>query len=171
MHPVPVRLRRARRTDFTAIMRILAGNGLPVPPPDRATLRRFRRLVSDLGTDLYVAVTGEQVVGFIHTTYTRQLTVQTRARVEALAVEKEFHRRGIGTSLVVLACQRARRRSCTDLTCEVGRENDSLHTFLSRCGWADGVDLLRLELSTEGTERMSPRAEPSGAAPARSSDA
>ena len=171
MHPVPVRLRRARRTDFTAIMRILAGNGLSVPPPDRATLRRFRRLVSDLGADLYVAVTGEQVVGFIHTTYTRQLTVQTRARLEALVVEKEFHRRGIGTLLVVLACQRARQRSSVDLTCAAGHENDALRAFLGSCGWTDAVGVLRLELSTGRTERTSPTAAPSGAATARSSDA
>ena len=46
-----VHIRRGRRTDFTAVMALLAASGGTVPVPDRATLRRFRQLVADLGGD------------------------------------------------------------------------------------------------------------------------
>jgi GNAT superfamily N-acetyltransferase len=152
-------------------MKILAGNGIPVPPPDRATLRRFRRLVADLGVDLYVAVAGEQVVGFVHVTYTRQLSVRSRARVEALAVEKEFQERGIGSSLLTFAVQRARRRGCSEVSCEAGDERGSLRTFLASCGWVRGVELLRVELPPEEPEEKSATPSTVSVATARSSDA
>jgi N-acetylglutamate synthase-like GNAT family acetyltransferase len=142
MHLVPVKLRRARRTDFVAVMKVLASNDLPVPPPDRATLRRFRRLVADLGGDFYVAVSGEQVVGFVHVTYTRQLATAARARVEALAVQSDCHGRGIGSSLLELAGRRAHRRGCADLRCETGDPERRFSEFLSRRAWVREGDVL-----------------------------
>jgi GNAT superfamily N-acetyltransferase len=152
MHPVPVKLRRARRTDFVAIMKVLATNDLPVPPADRATLRRFRRLVADLGSDFYVAVSGEQMVGFVHVTYTRQLATAARARVEALAVQSDRHGRGIGSSLLELACRRARRRGCADLRCEAGDVDRGFSEFLSRRGWVREGHVLHFGPLAAGVE-------------------
>src|SRR5262249_30860791 len=86
MLPRPIRHRRGRRTDFVEIAGILAASEVPAPVPDRATLRRFRRIVSDLGADFYVALLDERLVGFVHVTYARQLAEAPRARVEALVV-------------------------------------------------------------------------------------
>ena len=152
-------------------MKILADNGLPVPPPDRATLRRFRRLVSDLGADLYVAVTGERVAGFVYLSYTRQLTVRCRARLEALAVGKESLERGVDSSLLVLACQRARRRGCSALFCDAGLEHDSLRALLASSGWSPGAGVFRFELPPEETEGKSATPSKVCVATARSSDA
>ena len=84
MLPRPIRHRRARRTDFDAIAAILAASGLPAPAPERAGLRRFRRLVADLGTDLYVAETDARVLGIVHVTYVRPVSGAPRARLELL---------------------------------------------------------------------------------------
>ena len=143
MHPVPVRLRRARRTDFVAVMKTLASNGLPVPPPDRSTLRRFRRLVADLGSDFYVAVVEEQVAGFVHVTYTRQIASGACARIEAMAVQRERQGRGVGSLLLDLACRRAKRRRSADLRCEVGLADGSLAEFLAKKGWVREREVLR----------------------------
>lgn len=135
MQPRPHRTRRARRTDFVSIMELLAGSCARIPPADRATLRRFRRVVADLGADLYVGVIDERVVGVVHVTYARQLSSGARARVEALVVAPEVRRRGVAASLVALITARARRRGCSELTCNVGAAAPEAAAFFAAMGW------------------------------------
>ena len=82
-------IRRARRTDFTVVMQLLAASDVPVPPPDRATLRRFRNIVKDLGGDFYLAFRGELLRGLVYATYSRQLAEAPLGRIEQLVVHGE----------------------------------------------------------------------------------
>ena len=142
----PIRHRRVRRTDFVAVVGVLSASGLPVPPPDRSLLRRFRRLASDLGTDFYVALAGERVVGFVHVTYARQLATGMRGRVEALVVAPEARRCGVGTSLAALARRRAGRRGCDDLRCTPDLQREEVRPFLTRNGWRVEGEEFRVDL-------------------------
>ena len=128
----PIRIRRGRRTDFTAVLQLLAGSGAAIPPPDRTALRRFRQLVADLGGDLYLATIDERIVGMAHVTYARQLAEAPRATLSTLVVEASQRRRGIGTQLLRFAAARARQRACARLHCTVvndgtGPAADFLH--------------------------------------------
>jgi N-acetylglutamate synthase-like GNAT family acetyltransferase len=143
----PIRHRRCRRTDFVAVLSVLAAAGLPVPPADRSMLRRFRRLVSDLGTDFYVATQGEQVVGFVHVTYVRQLATGMRARIEALVVAPAARGRGVGSSLVELARRRAGRRSCHDLCCAIEAGQTGVGALFIRNGWQAAGDEFRVDVA------------------------
>jgi GNAT superfamily N-acetyltransferase len=105
-------IRRGRRTDFTATMAVLAASGVPVPPPDRATLHRFRNIVADLGADLYVALVDGVVAGVVHVTYNRRLTTAARAQIDLLCVTPEHRRRGVGSALLRFAHKRALGRGC-----------------------------------------------------------
>jgi GNAT superfamily N-acetyltransferase len=127
--------RRARRTDFDAIRAILSASGLPAPEPDRAGLRRFRRVVADLGADLYLAVAAARVVGVVHVSYARHLLTGPQARLELLAIAPDARRRGIGRGLATLAAMRARRRGCAVLRCGAAAQSDDASAFLSRAGW------------------------------------
>lgn len=136
MHPRPIRHRRARRTDFDAIGVILAASGLPVPAPGRAALRRFRRLIADLGADLYVAETDARVLGVVHITYTRHLNGAPQARLEVLAVAPAARGQGVGRGLAALAAARARRRGCASLRCSAAVATDGARALLDRrFGW------------------------------------
>jgi N-acetylglutamate synthase-like GNAT family acetyltransferase len=117
MSDTPVRIRRGRRTDFTAVMRLLAASGTAVPPPERLTLRRFRSLVNDLSADFYLALVDGQLAGFVHVTYARQLAGAPSARIERLVVADTQRRGGVGTALLHFAQQRARHRGCATLSC------------------------------------------------------
>lgn len=143
----PIRHRRGRRTDLFAILKILAASELTTPVPDRATLRRFRRLVADLGSDVYVALLEERLVGFIHVTYARQLADAPRGRVEALVVAPEARGRGVGASLAALARRRAERRGCHDLSYCSTPSTLRAGTFLTRQGWRSDGEVFRLELA------------------------
>jgi GNAT superfamily N-acetyltransferase len=135
--PMPegrLRIRRARRTDFTAVMQLLTASAMPVPPPDRATLRRFRHLVADLGTDFYLASVDGTVAGLVHVTYARQLAIAPSARVDQLMVAQVFRRHGIGSALLAFARQRARWRGCGTLSCAVPGNGAGARRFLDRQG-------------------------------------
>lgn len=146
---MPVRCRRARRTDFIELVRVLAESARPVPPADHATLKRFRRLVSDLGADLYVAVDDERPVGFVHVTYARQLATAARARIEALVVTPQARRRGTGSALLALAVERARRRGCERIDV-ADPPSPEARAFLAARGWPQGDTIFSLHLAVRG---------------------
>ncbi len=124
-------IRRARRTDFTATMQVLAASGVAVPPPDRATLRRFRAVVADLGADFYVAVGAGAVVGILHQTYQRRLTTRARAQLDLLVVHPEHRRRGVGGALLRFACKRAAQRDCAFVAHDLGADDDAARALLT----------------------------------------
>jgi ribosomal protein S18 acetylase RimI-like enzyme len=136
MLPGPTRHRRARRTDFDAIGAILAEGGLPAPTSGPAARRHFRRLVADLGADLYVAENAARVVGVVHVTYTRPVTGAPQARLELLAVAAAARGQGVGRGLAALAAARARRRGCTSLRCSTATAPEGSRALLDRrFGW------------------------------------
>jgi GNAT superfamily N-acetyltransferase len=136
MPPGRVEIRRARRTNFTAVMGVLGASGGALPAPDRATLRRFRRLVADLGGDFYVASVDGVVAGLVHVTYARQLAAPPRASLDLLVVAPAFRRRGIGTALLAFTAQRARQRGCPALSFLVRDPADTTaRTFLQKGGF------------------------------------
>lgn len=141
----PIRHRRMRRADFEAVSALLAANGLAAPAPDRAALRHFRRLVADLGADVYVAEIDARVVGLVHVTYQRRLNDAPLARLELLVVAPEAHRRGVGRGLATLAAQRAQRRGCTKLRCAAVADSDAAQ-FLGRIGWRPAGQELEFDL-------------------------
>ena len=130
-----VHIRRGRRTDFTAVMGLLATSGIPVPPPDRATLRRFRNLVADLGTDFYLAWVQASLVGLVHVTYVRQLATAARAQLDQLVVADGFRRRGVGSALLRFVERRARQRGCGLCACVLPAADLSVQPFLEKAGF------------------------------------
>jgi GNAT superfamily N-acetyltransferase len=128
-----MRIRRGRRTDFTAVMKLLADSGSAVPPPDRATLRRFRNIVADLGADFYLASIDDALAGLVHVTYARQLIAGPRARLDQLLVAEEFRRRGVGSALLAFVAVRARKRGCSTFSCTVPAT--SPRAFLEAAGF------------------------------------
>jgi hypothetical protein len=129
------------------VLRLFAPTEEATPVPDRATLRRFRRIVSDLGNDLYVALVGERLLGFVQITYRRHIKFGLRGRVESLRVNADERAREVAASLVALAEQRARRRACFDLTYASKSASDYVDEALTGSGWVPADRELRLHLA------------------------
>jgi len=127
-------IRRGRRTDFSATMHLLASCGLPVPPPDRATLRRFRAIVADLGADFYVALVDGTVAGVVHLTYSRRLATRARAHLDLLLVTPAHRRVGVGTALLRFARKRAEKRDCAYLVHDLDSPDPIAESLLTRHG-------------------------------------
>jgi hypothetical protein len=116
-------------------------------------LRRFRRIVADLGADLYVALIGERLVGFVQISYGRDITRGVRGRMESLIVCDDERSREVATALAALAEQRARRRSCFELSCAPEqRTSNDVSDVLAGSGWTRVGQEVRLDLSATPTK-------------------
>ena len=147
MFVLPVQHRRVRRTDFDAVCALLADSGLPSPSTERRDRHRFRRLMSDLGADLYLAERGPSAIGIVHITYVRRLAAPVAARIELLLVSPPARLQGIGRGLVAFAIERARRRGCAVLRCRVGPGAEAARIFFGRTGWRGGTEEFEFDLA------------------------
>lgn len=147
MLPRPIRYRRLRRTDFSAVQALLAASGLPAPAPERAALSCFRRLAADLGSDLYLATADSRLLGVVHLTYARQLFRPPQARLEMLVVAPGDRGRGVGRGLAELAAARARRRGCAVIACVVAGQGGDAGTFFEHIGWRGAGAVVELGLA------------------------
>src|SRR3989442_13650722 len=90
-----VRVRRGRRHDLAAVQALLAA------PADDRLARVFRRILADLGTDLYVAEDERgEIVVLVSVLYARPLA---RGGRSALLVGARARRPSLLTALVPLA--------------------------------------------------------------------
>lgn len=146
MLPRPIHYRRARRTDFDAVGAILRASDAPAPPRDRAGLHRFRRVLADLGANVYVAESDGRLLGIVHTIYIRPVNRPPEARIELLVVDPPVRRQGVGRGLAALAAARARRHGCTTLRCGVAPAAEG-RAFFTRIGWRAGDDEFQFDLA------------------------
>ena len=136
-----VRVRRGRRRDLASVQSLLgesAGAGLE---------RLFRRIVADLGSDVYVAEDGAgEIVGLVSVVYARSLV---RGGVSAMLDGARARRQpapAILEGLVAFAEERARKRGCRRLTAWVDPDDRDLRETLVARGYRPG-DLLVTELA------------------------
>jgi ribosomal protein S18 acetylase RimI-like enzyme len=117
----PVTIRRARRDDVAAIVRMLADDPLgsareriedPLPP---SYFRAFEALENTAGIQLMVAEDGDgAVVGCLQLCILPGLSSQgaSRGLIEDVRVDARCRSRGIGEQLVQWALTEARGREC-----------------------------------------------------------
>jgi GNAT superfamily N-acetyltransferase len=136
-----LRVRRGRRRDLPQMQAVLG-----VPPGDRP-VRLYRRLLADLGTDVYVAEDEDgEIVGVVSMVYARSLV---RGGVSALldgARARHRPARPLLEQLVAFAEERARRRGCRRLAAWVAADDDELRAALLARGYRAGA-LLVTELA------------------------
>ena len=133
-----VRVRRGRRHDLAAVQALLAA-----PATDRLE-RIFRRLLADLGTDLYVAEDERgEIVGLVSVLYARSLA---RGGRSALLDGARARRPALLPELVAFAEERARKRGCRRLAAWVEAGDAELRAALVARGYR-AAELLVTELA------------------------
>src|SRR3989449_5567286 len=131
------RVRRGRRHDLAAVQ------ALPAAPADAALSAVFRRIVADLGTDLYVAEDERgEIVGLVSVLYARSLA---RGGLSALLDGARARRPALLAGLVAFAEERARKRGCRRLAAWVDAGDTDLRAALRARGYHAG-ELLVTEL-------------------------
>lgn len=131
-----VRVRRARRQDLPRLVPLLGEAAA-------ANRRRFfRRVLADLGNDVYVAEAADgALVGVVAVAYLRSLAAGRSAAVlDAARVLPGVDGVVLGALLDVVAA-RARRRGCVAL--RAAADDPSLAAALRARGWTDAPGLVQ----------------------------
>lgn len=102
--------------------------------------RFLRRLLADLGTDVYVAeAEGGEIVGVVAIAYVRSLQ---RGRWAAVLDAARTARAPLLDGLIAFAEERARRRGCAQMRAWVEPDDPQLRAALASRGYADGAVLV-----------------------------
>lgn len=133
-----VRVRRGRRRDFEAVRALLAA------PAGEHLARVFRRILADLGTDVYVAEDERgEIVGMVSVLYARSLV---RGGPAALLDGARARGPALLGGLIAFAEERARKRGCRRLAVRVDADDADLRAALLARGYRSG-ELLVTELA------------------------
>lgn len=138
-----LRVRRARRDDFDHVRSLL---GEPASPPS-AERKRWRRLVSTLREDLYLAEREDDavLVGLV-------LIVYARGLGPPAAIVRRLHGASDTTARALLECARTRAvaHGCTRLEVQLAHDapfDTALAATLLGTGWQHGPRTLVCSLS------------------------
>jgi len=127
-----IHIRRGRRSDYAALSALCAWPLVGRSPA--RSVRMFRKTVSDLAYDVYVADDGGKPVGLVAVSYVRALVLGgQRAMLEELIVDPGSRGAGIGRQLLEFVIRRARRRGVRAFEARVADE--AAGRFLDHLGF------------------------------------
>ena len=125
-----LRVRRGRRCDLAQVRALLGTSG------DDRLERVFRRIVADLGTDVYVAEDdGGEIVGLVAVVYARSLVRGGLSATLDGARARREPARPLLERLVAFAEERARKRGCARLAARVAPDEADLRAALVARGY------------------------------------
>ncbi|MBE1497929.1 GNAT superfamily N-acetyltransferase [Amycolatopsis lexingtonensis] len=145
-------IRRARREDIDAIVRMLADDqlGATRDAPDDLDpyLRAFDEIVKDSNQLLVVVAFDDEPVGTLQLTIIPGLARRgaLRGQVEAVRVHADHRGAGLGADLMHWAIAESRRRGCAlvQLTSDTSRTD--AHRFYERLGFTPSHTGFKLKL-------------------------
>jgi GNAT superfamily N-acetyltransferase len=151
----PVRLRRARRSDVTAIVGLLADDplgarrdGVRTAADLAAYEQAFGRVDRDPAQLLVVAEAEGAVIGTMQLSFLPGLARRgaTRAQIEAVRVAAGWRSRGLGSAMLGWAIGEARRRDCALVQLTTDKSRGEAHRFYAKLGFVASHEGLKLAL-------------------------
>jgi GNAT superfamily N-acetyltransferase len=145
-------IRRARREDIGAIVRMLADDQLGAARDDRRDLEpylhAFEQIDADANQFLVVVICKDEPVGTLQLTIIPGLARRgaLRGQVEAVRIRADHRGSGLGADLMRWAIDESRRRGCAlvQLTSDVSRAD--AHRFYERLGFVPSHTGFKLKL-------------------------
>jgi len=134
-------IRRARREDIGAIVRMLADDQLGAARDDPGDLEPYLRAFEEIDADpnqlLVVVASDNEPVGTLQLTFIPGLARRgaLRGQIEAVRIHADHRGSGLGADLVRWAIEESRRRGCAlvQLTSDISRAD--AHRFYERIGF------------------------------------
>lgn len=131
-------VREARASDWPAVSSLLAELGRPDVrgrEDEDEHRRAFERYLARPDATAFVALDGDEVVGFIDLEFRQRLNFSTpQAWVPDLVVTEESRSRGAGKALLAAAMERAQEEDCWSLELESAVWRERAHAFYRREG-------------------------------------
>lgn len=145
-------IRRARREDISAIVRMLADDQLGATRDDPRDLEPYLRAFAEIDADpnqlLVVVTADDEPVGTLQLTIIPGLARRgaLRGQVEAVRVHTDHRGSGLGADLMRWAIDESRQRGCAlvQLTSDISRTE--AHRFYERLGFVPSHTGFKLKL-------------------------
>lgn len=145
-------IRKARREDLGAIVRMLADDQLGATRDDPHDLEPYLRAFEQIDTDpnqlLVVVTSDDEPIGTVQLTIIPGLARRgaLRGQVEAVRIHADHRGSGLGADLMRWAIDESRRRGCAlvQLTSDVSRTG--AHRFYERLGFVPSHTGFKLKL-------------------------
>jgi len=128
-----IRIRLARGSDVPRLT-VLSGE-LGYPATEKEVRRRLAKLKPASLHAVFVAETGDGVIGWLHVSCDHLLEVPVRAEVNGLVVSSAARSQGAGKLLLQAAEEWARKRKCTAMSVRSNVIRDRAHAFYEREGY------------------------------------
>lgn len=145
-------IRRARREDVGAIVRMLADDQLGATRDDPGDLEPYLRAFEEIDTDtnqlLMVVESGGEPVGTLQLTLIPGLARRGahRGQVEAVRIHADHRGTGLGGDLMRWAIDESRRRGCTLVQLTSDTSRTEAHRFYERLGFVPSHTGFKLKL-------------------------
>ncbi|MGB0387076.1 MAG: GNAT family N-acetyltransferase [Ardenticatenaceae bacterium] len=104
-------------------------------PSEQADMARITDVLQDATHTTLVALANKQVVGFVDCFETRPASGIRRWEIDLIAVDPDFHRRGVGTRLMAGANAAGHARGITVARAFVATSNIASQRTFARCGY------------------------------------
>ncbi len=145
-------IRRARREDIEAIVRMLADDQLGATRDDPGDLEPYLRAFDEIDADpnqlLVVVVSDDEPVGTLQLTIIPGLARRgaLRGQIEAVRIHAGHRGTGLGTDLVRWAIDESRRRGCALVQLTSDTSRTEAHHFYERLGFVPSHTGFKLKL-------------------------
>ncbi len=137
----PVEIRSAIVDDAEAMARLSGQLGYQAMSDE--TARRLETLLRDREHQVYVAVSGAMLVGWIHVHLRPSLLTDAEAEIAALVVDEAVRSRGIGHILMEKAEHWAKEQGCRAVRLRSNAVRLRAHAFYERLGY-EGIKTSRV---------------------------
>lgn len=149
-------IRKARREDLAALVRLLADNTLGAQrerlqePLPAAYITAFEIINRDPNCELVVAELAGELVGTLQINYLYYLSHQggKRAQVESMHVGQAYRGQGIGQQMMLWAIGRARQEGCLLVQLTSHSSRLDAHRFYEKLGFVASHVGMKLYLNS-----------------------
>lgn len=124
-------IRPAEESDAEALAPLLAAAWPKVSPPQIA--HRLAELPDDHA--VFVATSGDDVIGWVHVFLDHSLIVGRRAQIGGLSVIEDYQGSGVGQALMRHAEDWAQARGCEAVYVRSGSHRRQAHRFYEKLGY------------------------------------
>jgi len=132
-HDRAVTIREMTRDDLTVLPGLLAQLGYDIPANE--VRRRFDMVDAAPDHELIVAETAGRLVDMVHVYFRPAIEKPPQAVVQALVVDTNGRRAGVGRALMAAAEHWARERDLGSVALSSQIQRDDAHAFYARLGY------------------------------------
>ena len=129
-------VREAQPADFRQIY-IINRDDLGYDYPPEKTERKLAALIQSPSDTIFVAVSGERVIGYIHASDYDVIYADHMKDIMGIAVAAEFRGTGVGAALLRAVEAWAKSSGAAGVRVNSGSSRTGAHEFYRRCGYAN----------------------------------